>query len=400
VSSAHSRQIASDLVRVLLVEDDHGDAFLVSELLREEGAPVEVHRAQSLAEGLALLASEPFDCVLLDLGLPDASGLVALERLREAAPHLAHLVLTGDRDDQRGIDAVAAGAQDYIVKGSLGGDGLRRAIIYAVERRQADSVRQQLRAAEILAEEATRLERGLLPVPILNDPALLVGTGYRPGRERTLLGGDFYDLVHTPDGAVHLMIGDVSGHGADEAALGVCLRVAWRTQTLGGVDVERVLPTLQQVLVHERHADEIFATVSTVTITADRASAAVRSAGHPPPVLLGDGPPTVGPTATGPPLGAFDESRWPALQIALPPRWALLLFTDGLIEGRAGVGARDRLGLDGLIALLANVERATRWAQDPSWLLAQLIDDVLHRNGGAPLDDIAAILLAGGRSPA
>ena len=79
-------------------------------------------------------------------------------------------MLTGDRDDQRGIDAVAAGAQDYIVKGSLGGDGLRRAIIYAVERRQADSVRQQLRAAEILAEEATRLERGLLPVPILNDP--------------------------------------------------------------------------------------------------------------------------------------------------------------------------------------------------------------------------------------
>ena len=142
---AHSRLIAGGLVRVLLVEDDHGDAFLVSELLREEGAPVEVHRAQSLAEGLALLASEPFDCVLLDLGLPDASGLVALERLREAAPHLAHLVLTGDRDDQRGIDAVAAGAQDYIVKGSLGGDGLRRAILYAVERRQADSVRQQLR---------------------------------------------------------------------------------------------------------------------------------------------------------------------------------------------------------------------------------------------------------------
>ena len=401
MSTAHSRQIASDLVRVLLVEDDHGDAFLVSELLREEGAPVEVHRAQSLAEGLALLASEPFDCVLLDLGLPDASGLVALERLREAAPHLAHLVLTGDRDDQRGIDAVAAGAQDYIVKGTLGGDGLRRAIIYAVERRQADRVREQLRAAEILAEEATRLERGLLPVPILNDPALLVGTGYRPGRERTLLGGDFYDLVHTPDGAVHLMIGDVSGHGADEAALGVCLRVAWRTQTLGGVDVEHVLPTLQQVLVHERHADEIFATVATVTIPADRASAAVRSAGHPPPLLLGDGaPPTVGPTATGPPLGAFDESRWPALEMALAPRWGLLLFTDGLIEGRAAVGDSHRLGLDGLIALLADAAHTTSWARDPVSLVAGLIDDVLERNGGAPLDDIAAILLAGGRGPA
>ena len=147
---------------MLLVEDDPGDAFLVSELLREEAAPVDVHRAQSLTEGLDRLRSEPFDCVLLDLGLPDASGLAALETLQGAAPHVAHLVLTGDRDHQRGIEAVAAGAQDYLVKGSVDGDGLRRAILYAVERRQADSVRERLRAAEILAEEATRLERGLL----------------------------------------------------------------------------------------------------------------------------------------------------------------------------------------------------------------------------------------------
>jgi CheY-like chemotaxis protein len=91
---------------VLLVEDDHVDAFLVSELLREEAAPVQIRRAQSLHEGLDLLGAEPFDCVLLDLGLPDASGLDALERLREAAPHVAHLVLTGDRDGQCGIEVV------------------------------------------------------------------------------------------------------------------------------------------------------------------------------------------------------------------------------------------------------------------------------------------------------
>ena len=83
--------------------------------------------------------------------------------------------------------------------------------------------------------------------------------------------------------------------------------------------------------------------------------------------------------------------------MALPPRWGLLLFTDGLIEGRAAVGDSQRLGLGGLIALLADAERTDGWARDPTWLVAQLIDDVLDRNGGAPLDDIAAILLAGGR---
>jgi hypothetical protein len=83
--------------------------------------------------------------------------------------------------------------------------------------------------------------------------------------------------------------------------------------------------------------------------------------------------------------------------MALPARWGLLLFTDGLIEGRAAVGDSRRLGIDGLIALL-DVGRAASWAEQPSSLVAGLIDDVLERNGGAPLDDIAAILLTGGRS--
>ena len=399
-NSAHVRLASGDRLRVLLVEDDHGDAFLVSELLREEDAPVDVQRVQSLNEGLAVLAAEPVDCVLLDLGLPDASGLSGLERLRAAAPDVAHLVLTGDRDHQRGIDAVAAGAQDYLVKGSVDGDGLRRAILYAVERRQADAVRERLHAAEILAEEATRLERGLLPLPILNDAQLRVGTGYRPGRERTLLGGDFYDVVQVRDGTVHLMIGDVSGHGPDEAALGVCLRVAWRTQTLGGADLDRVLPTLQQVLVHERHAEEIFATISTATIAPDRRAAVVRSAGHPPPVLLANGAgPIIGPHASGPPLGAFeDDTGWDASVLELPAHWGLLMLTDGLIEGRADVGRRDRLSMEGLIALLEGAGLRADWATEPAALVAELIEEVLRRNGGALLDDVAALLLTGGRS--
>ena len=241
-SSTAPVRAAEAPLHLLLVEDDEGDAFLVSELLKEEDPSIVVRHVRSLAAAVESLSTEIPDCVLLDLGLPDATGLGALERLRAVRPGVAHLVLTGDRDVQRGVEAVAAGAQDYLIKGSVDGDGLRRAVLYAVERRQADHVRERLRAAEILAEEATRLERGLLPVPILHDRAIGVGTGYRPGRERTLLGGDFYDAVEMPDGSVHLVIGDVAGHGPDEAALGVCLRVAWRTLTLAGAAPEAVLP--------------------------------------------------------------------------------------------------------------------------------------------------------------
>jgi serine phosphatase RsbU (regulator of sigma subunit) len=392
-------QRASDVpLRLLLVEDDEGDAFLVSELLAEEDPSIVVRHVRSLAEAVRALATEPPDCILLDLGLPDATGLRALERLRQARPGVAHLVLTGDRDVQRGVEAVAAGAEDYLIKGSVDGDGLRRAVLYAVERRQADDVRQRLRAAEMLAEEATRLERGLLPVPILNDVALGVGTGYRPGRERTLLGGDFYDAVEMPGGGVHLVIGDVSGHGPDEAALGVCLRVAWRTLVLGSTPPDAVLPTLQRVLVHERYAEEIFATVLTVVVAPDRRTATLRSAGHPPPVLLGgEGSPLAVEVSPGLPLGTFDEAEWPARELPIPRAWGLLLSTDGMIEGRAGPDEAARLGMEGLIGLLGGPGADSRWAGEPGVFVAGLIDEVMRRNGGVPLDDVAALLLTGRR---
>ena len=397
-SSTAPVRAAEAPLHLLLVEDDEGDAFLVSELLKEEDPSIVVRHVRSLAAAVESLSTEIPDCVLLDLGLPDATGLGALERLRAVRPGVAHLVLTGDRDVQRGVEAVAAGAQDYLIKGSVDGDGLRRAVLYAVERRQADHVRERLRAAEILAEEATRLERGLLPVPILHDRAIGVGTGYRPGRERTLLGGDFYDAVEMPDGSVHLVIGDVAGHGPDEAALGVCLRVAWRTLTLAGAAPEAVLPTLQRVLVHERVAEEIFATVLTVIVAPDRRTASLRSAGHPPPVLLGDDGPRALDVRSGLPLGVLDGPSWPVRSLSLPHVWGLLLSTDGLIEGRAGPGLAGRLGMDGLIGLVRSPRGDAHWYEGPGAFVGGLIDEVMRRNGGVPLDDVAALLLTGRRT--
>ena len=112
---------------------------------------------------------------------------------------------------------------------------------------------------------------------------------YRPGRQRALLGGDFYDAVQVADGTVHAVIGDVSGHGPDAAALGVCLRIAWRTLVLAGSGADEVLPTLQVVHDAERHFAWMFTTLAMLTIAPDRATVSVRLAGHPPPLLLARG---------------------------------------------------------------------------------------------------------------
>src|SRR5262245_23763957 len=351
----HDPAAASAPLRILLVEDDDGDALLVEELLDLSGAAVEITRAPTLAEALrADLAM--IDCVVLDLDLPDAHGLSALHKLKTDRADLAVLVLTGLDDEQRGIEAVGAGAQDYLVKGQIDGQGLTRAVRYAVERLRAEEARQQLELARAHAEENARLERGLLPAPLVSDPQLALNAHYRPGRERRLLGGDFYDAVQDASGAVHAVIGDVSGHGPDAAALGVCLRIAWRTLVLGGQELEALLPTLQLLHDNERHFSWMFTTLCMATIAPDRRSVAIRLAGHPPPLLIAGGDVAFfEPERVEPPLGVVDSTRWEPRTYELPERWSLLLYTDGLIEGRTGVGA-GRLGGEGLAAMVRGVE--------------------------------------------
>ena len=221
---------SDDQVQVLLVEDDDGDALLVGELLHEVGAAVVVRRARSLAQAKGLVSGVA--CVLLDVGLPDSQGLNGLRQLLQLEPEAAIVMLTGQASEHLGEQAVRAGAQDYLVKGDVAGHQLNRVIRYAVERRRAEEAQRALQVAQIHAQENARLERGLLPSPLLTDPRLSVSARCLPGGKHMLLGGDFYDVVETSDGWVHALIGDVCGRGPAEAALGVCLRVAWRTMVL------------------------------------------------------------------------------------------------------------------------------------------------------------------------
>ncbi|MEU6999484.1 SpoIIE family protein phosphatase [Nonomuraea sp. NPDC046570] len=336
---------------LLLIEDDAGDAFLVEELLKQAEAPPKIIWARSLAEARTRLTDE-VQCVLVDLSLPDAHGLEALEQVLELAPpHAAVLVLTGLRDVQVGVDAVQAGAQDYLVKQDVDARLLARSVRYAMERKRADLAQRRLVEADLLAQENSRLEHGLLPTPLLHTRALDHVTRYLPGRERTLLAGDFYDTVETPDGSVHIVVGDVCGHGPDEAALGVALRIAWRTLVLSGQSGDRLLRTLDKLLRLERNAPEIFTTLCTVTIAPDLRSAAMQVVGHPPPVLVRGGVADLVPNApSGPPLGIFPDVEWTVLDVPLGDDWSMMLYTDGLIE--ATVGGAELLGTDGLLSVV------------------------------------------------
>ena len=304
----------ADESAILLVEDDHGDAVLVQACLSEAGvSPSRVRWVRTLADALDALVTLTPGCVLVDLGLPDASGYEVVRRLVDAVPDVAVIVLTG-RQDHDGAGALGAGAQDYLVKDSITAELLERSIRYSVERTRAQQAQQQLFEARLNAAEQARLERGLLPSPVLHSAAVGCATYYRPGRDDAVLGGDFFDVLETPDGRVHAVIGDVMGHGADEAALGVHLRVAWRTLLLAGVEDEAILPNLDAVLAADQSTGSRFVTVCGIVLEPGRAL--VRLAGHPAPVVVDGAGATYPRMTVGPPLGVATTGpgggdRWP-----------------------------------------------------------------------------------------
>ncbi|CAM5670329.1 PP2C family protein-serine/threonine phosphatase [Streptomyces chartreusis] len=380
---------------LLLIEDDPGGSAMVPEL-HDSAWPIRVRTARNLTEAERLLTDD-VHCILLDLALAapgrgvDDDELAVLRHVLELAPRHAVLALTASGDAERGAEAVRVGAQDYLFRDELDGRLLSRAIRYAVERKRSDTAERRLAEGRLRAQENRRLERGLLPTPLLEGSSLRFAARYRPGRSRALLGGDFYDVVRTADGTVHAMIGDVCGHGPDEAALGVELRIAWRALTLAGLCGDALLGTLQKVLEHERADDEIFATLCTVDIAPDGRRAGLCLAGHPSPLLARPGRPAqlLPYDNNGPALGLLPKARWPRMEVKLGAEWSLMLYTDGLIEGRIGEG-RERLGQDGMVEM---VRRQLSEGLRGEALLRAAVNEVRDLNGGELTDDVAVLLL-------
>jgi serine phosphatase RsbU (regulator of sigma subunit) len=340
---------------LLLVEDDAGDAVLVAELLADSGMPATLSLARSLAEAKDMLRRlSPPGCILLDLHLPDAHGLEALTKALAAAPGVPIVVLTGLAEESAGLAAVAAGAQDYLIKGQTAPDVFGRAIRYAAQRKHVANASAALQLSALRAEENARLERGLLPTPLLRGDAFELVARYRPGREQALLGGDFYDVVELADGSVHAVIGDVCGHGPAEAALGVCLRVGWRSLVLAGVQALPMISLLEQMLVAEREGEHVFATLTHVSFAPDRRCVAMVRAGHPGMLLRTAGQVELITGEGGPALGLAPGMRWHEDLLPLPSGAGIVLFTDGLFEGRIGPGS-ERLGEEGLVAIASDI---------------------------------------------
>ena len=148
-------------LRIVLIEDDYGDAELVRAYLEDnEEHDFSIDHTPLLAEGVDSLAGQGADVVLLDLNLPDSTGLSTFTTLRARFPEIPIIVLSGLDDREISTMAVREGAQDFILKGAIDGRGLSRAINHAIERHQL----YMKMAGAALSDELTGLfnRRGFL----------------------------------------------------------------------------------------------------------------------------------------------------------------------------------------------------------------------------------------------
>lgn len=167
-------------MRILIIEDNDDDVLMIEEMLRGGDGDVayEIEYAERLSDGVTRLSSGGIDVVLLDLRLPDSEGFDTFEGLYEHELHVPIIVLTGLDNKTLGIQAVQAGAQDYLIKGRTDGHQLQRSVRYAIERKRS--------------EEALREQRDWLDVTLSSiDDAVIatdakgVITYLNPAAERT-----------------------------------------------------------------------------------------------------------------------------------------------------------------------------------------------------------------------
>lgn len=228
------------------------------------------------------------------------------------------------------------------------------------------------------AEIAETLQRGLLPPPLPHIPGWSVAAMYRPAGAENEIGGDFYDAFRIAGGWM-VVIGDVTGRGAQAAAVTALARYTLRTAAALTGDPVVALQALNRELLARRGAS--LCSVAAMAIEEDPSQPVrLAIAGHPAPLLV-DGDSVVEATVSAPVLGAFEDASWGIEQVQVRPGQQLVVVTDGVTDC---AGAQGRFGEQRLHEALAGLSSPA--------LTAQALEGALTDFSAGVLDDDAAIL--------
>lgn len=400
--------------RVLLVEDNPGDARLIREFIREADVEsFDVEMAERLDAALERLKQGGVDLVLLDLSLPDSHGIETFQKLHAAAPNVPTIVLSGLNDESVALQAVHDGAQDYLMKSQGDGRLLVRAMRYALERAHtaaqlaayAEELRSRNAQLEADLHMARNIQRAFLPAQFPTFPA-----GATPERSRlqfhhlykpaAVVGGDFFSVFALSDTAAGVFICDVMGHGLRAALITAVLRGLVEELRPQASEPGAFLAAMNRSLhgILRRMDETILATAFLLTADVEAWQLRFANAGHPSPLHLRRSAGMVAALKDcdprhGPALGLFAEATFPTCSCPLTSGDAVVLFTDGLHEAE-GPGGEEF----GMARMEACVQ--ARLAQPTGGLFTDLLNAAEGFAEGRPFGDDVCLVGVDCVSPA
>ncbi|MDR3405580.1 MAG: ATP-binding protein [Chthoniobacter sp.] len=195
-----------ECIRVLLVEDDPGQVTVIKTLLRKApGVEFQLQVADRLSAGLESLTMGGMDIVLLDLSLPDSSGVNTFVKVRQVAPRMPIIVLTGTDDELLATELMRRGAQDYLFKGTIDGSLLIRAIRYSIFRADSEEALKETQLLLIQVEKLRSLGQMAASVAHeVRNPLAILHMGIECLDEFFLEGNEVMSgVVKEMKGAVH-----------------------------------------------------------------------------------------------------------------------------------------------------------------------------------------------------
>lgn len=377
----------SNVLSLLLVEDSVVDAQLVRHYLRVGlDQDVNLKHVETVTAAHNTLISRRYDLVLLDLNLPDSTGLDTFSGVRSRAKNSPVLILSGDDNSQLAVAAVRAGAQDYLFKGELGPQSLGRQVRLAIERNNRISLQAQLKVAHEQIRVARHIQKGLYPQTAPSVEGFDIA-GHAWAAEHAC--GDLFDFLPDRDGTIGVVVGDVSGHGLGAALKMIETRAALHAFAEYETDLAKLIGGVHRVFCSGQDFETpcMFITMFLGRLNPENHILSYASAGHS-AFHISEGGHIEETVTMDYPIGVADEmSGSETCQVTIEPGDVFVIPTDGFYE--AGMRQNNGLGREGMLSTVrANQHRTS----------SQIIDAMYAASceqlGGAPLpDDMAAIVI-------
>ena len=373
----------------VLVADDQPDVLeALRWLLTGEGyEPEFVSSTEAVLERLKTTKDtkeRPFDLLLMDLNYSrdttsGREGLELIPQVRAHDPSLPIVVMTGWGSVDTAVEAMRRGARSFVQK-PWEDVTLLEILQREIDEAQATKRRDAKQQREF--EEARLIQRGLLPTAMPKGAGVQLASSWQPANG---VGGDCFDVLTFPGGGVGITIADVAGKGVPAALLMSNLQAAVRAFAQEGASPGSVCTSVNRLLCRNM-ASGRFVTFCYARIDPAARSLTYANAGHNPPLLVHANGVIEKLSPGGTVLGVFAESTYEQGEFTFAPGDRLILYTDGITEGRNAAG--DELGEE-MLAGFASEHRAL----PPDEMLAALLRDIEAFNGGT-YDDDATLIVA------